>query len=399
MQKQNTSTRTILHLDMDAFFVSVERILDPSLEGKPVIVGGDPHGRGVVAACSYEARKFGLHSAMPIRNAYRLCPQGVYLHGHYKEYVRYSHAVKNILEKKLPLVQQASIDEFYLDFTGCSKIYGTALEFATNLQKEISGQLSLPCSIGIASNKTIAKIASDFKKPMGITYVPPGGEKEFLAPLSIEKIPGIGKRTYPVLCARGFRTVGDLANSSVDYLATLLGKFGTDLWEKANGHGNDILSQDHDRKSISKETTFEEDIVSKPRIESYLFEISGSVGQSIRNESWQASTISIKLRYSDFETITRAKTLSRPTDDDKIIFETARDLFRKAFTRRVGIRLIGIHLSKLNQFFEQEVLFEDEDAVRKKMLHAITKIRDKFGYSAIQIGKSGDTSSRAGNKK
>jgi DNA polymerase IV len=381
--------KTIFHIDMDAFFVSVERILDPSLEGKPVIVGGDPHGRGVVAACSYEARKFGLHSAMPIKNAYRLCPQGVYLHGHYKEYVRYSHAVKNFLEKKLPLVQQASVDEFYFDFTGCEKIYGTAVEFAAYLQKEIGKQFSLPCSIGIASNKTIVKIASDFKKPMGITYVPAGTEKEFLAPLPIERVPGVGKKTCPILRARGFKTVGDLANSSADYLATLLGKFGTDLWEKANGYGNDVLSQEHDRKSISKETTFEEDIVSKPRIESYIFEMSGSVGQSIRNENWQALTISIKLRYSDFETITRAKTLARPTDDDKIIFETARDLFRKAFTRRVGIRLIGIHLSKLNQFFEQEVLFEDEDAVRKRMLRAIMKIRDKFGYSAIQIGKTG----------
>ena len=160
--------RTILHIDMDAFFVSVERILDPALEGKPVVVGGDPHGRGVVAACSYEARAFGLHSGMPIRNAFRLCPHGLYLQGHYKEYVRFSHAVKNLLEKKLPLVQQASIDEFYFDFTGCERIYGPVQEFALALQKEIGERLFLPCSIGIASNKTIAKIASDFRKPKGI---------------------------------------------------------------------------------------------------------------------------------------------------------------------------------------------------------------------------------------
>ncbi len=381
--------KTILHLDMDAFFVSVERILDPTLEGKPVIVGGDPHGRGVVAACSYEARKFGLHSAMPIRNAFKLCPQGVYLHGHYKEYVRYSKAVKNLLEKKLPLVQQASVDEFYIDFTGCSGIYGPPLQFTTDLQKEISDKLLLPCSIGIASNKTIAKIASDFKKPKGITYVAPGTEKEFLAPLQIERIPGIGKKTFPILRARGFRTIGDLANSSTDYLSTLLGKFGTDLWEKANGKGNDILTTDHERKSVSKETTFDEDIVGKSQIEDYLFDLTGKVGQLIRNENWQALTISIKLRYSDFETITRAKTLANPTDDDKVIFETARTLFRQAYTRRVGIRLIGIHLSKLNHFFEQELLFEDEELIRKRMLRAVMKIRDKYGFSAIQIGKSG----------
>ncbi|MFA7228383.1 MAG: DNA polymerase IV, partial [Melioribacteraceae bacterium] len=334
-------------------------------------------------------RKFGLHSAMPIRNAFRLCPQGIYLHGHYKEYVRYSRAVKNLLEKKLPLVQQASVDEFYIDFTGCSNIYGHPLDFAAGLQKEISDKLLLPCSIGIASNKTIAKIASDFRKPKGITYVEPGGEKEFLAPLQIERIPGVGRKTFPVLRARGFRTIGDLAESSADYLSTMLGKFGTDLWEKANGKGNDILSAEHERKSVSKETTFEEDLVGKAEIENYLFELTGKVGQLIRNEGWQALTISIKLRYSDFETITRAKTLSHPTDDDKIIFETARELFRRAYTRRVGIRLIGIHLSKLNHFFEQEFLFEDEELIRKRMLRAVMKIRDRYGFSAIQIGKSG----------
>lgn len=381
--------KTILHLDMDAFFVSVERILDPSLEGKPVIVGGDPHGRGVVAACSYEARKFGLHSAMPIRNAFKLCPQGIYLHGHFKEYVRFSRATKNLLEKKLPMVQQASIDEFYIDYTGCSNIYGHPLKFATDLQKEISEKLLLPCSIGIASNKTIAKIASDFKKPKGITYVAPGTEKEFLAPLAIERIPGVGKKTFPILRARGFRTIGDLANSSTDYLSTLLGKFGTDLWEKANGKGSDFLTADHERKSVSKETTFDEDIVSKSEIEDYLFDLTGKVGQLIRNENWQALTISIKLRYSDFETITRAKTLAHPTDDDKVIFETARTLFRQAYTRRVGIRLIGIHLSKLSHFYEQELLFEDEELIRKRMLRAVMKIRDKYGFSVIQIGKSG----------
>ena len=386
--------KIIFHIDMDAFFVSVERVLDPSLNGKPVIVGGDPTGRGVVAACSYEARRFGLHSGMAIRTAYNLCPKGIYLRGHYKKYVECSHEVRDILEKKLPVVQQASIDEFYFDFTGCSKIYGQPPVFAANLQKEIDERLSLPCSIGIGSNKTIAKIASDFKKPKGITYVPPGREKEFLAPLPMERMPGIGRKTYPLLYARGFRTVGDLAESSADYLSAALGKFGADLWEKANGFGNDVLTQDHDRKSISKETTFEEDIVSKQRIELYLFDMCGKVGQSIRKENWQASTISIKLRYSDFETITRAKTLTRSTDDDKIIFETARNLFRSSYTRRVGIRLIGIHLSKLNHFFEQEVLFEDEEAVRKRMLRAIMKIRDKYGYSAIQIGKLGDSGAR-----
>jgi DNA polymerase-4 len=379
--------KTIFHLDMDAFFVSVERILDPSLEGKPVVVGGDPHGRGVVAACSYEARQFGLHSAMPIRTAFRLCPQGVYLHGHGKEYGRFSRAVKRLLERYFPIVQQASIDEFYLDFTGCEKIYGEPVQFAQRLQNEIWDKLHLPSSIGIASNKTIAKIASDYKKPRGITFVPNGKEKDFLAPLPIERIPGIGKATFPMLRSRGFKVVGDIANASPDYLSALLGKFGTDLWEKANGKGNDILVTGHERKSISKETTFDKDLVSKPKIEAILFELVSEACQLLRNENWQTSTVSIKLRYTDFVTLTRARTIE-PTDDDKVVYEIAKDLFEKSFNRRVGIRLIGIHLSKLNHFTEQCILFEDNETIRKRMLRAVMKIRDKYGFEAIRIGKT-----------
>ncbi|MCL4547999.1 MAG: DNA polymerase IV [Bacteroidetes bacterium] len=379
--------KTIFHLDMDAFFVSVERILDPSLEGKPVIVGGDPHGRGVVAACSYEARKYGLHSAMPIKTAFRLCPNGIYLHGHHKEYGRYSRVVKRLLEKVFPIVERASIDEFYLDFTGCEKIYGAPDSFAERIQKEIWETIGLPCSIGIASNKTVAKIASDFKKPKGITFVPHGKEKEFLAPLKIEKIPGIGKATFNLLHSRGFITVNDIANVSQDYLSILLGKYGTDLWKKANGHGTDLLSVEHERKSISKETTFGKDIVSKTKIESVIFELVGEACQLLRNEMLQTSTVSIKLRYADFSTLTRAKTIKQ-TDDDKVVYDAAVDLFRKSLTRGVGIRLIGIHLSKLSQFAEQEILFEDEEIIRKKMLSAVTKIRDKYGFESIHIGKT-----------
>jgi DNA polymerase-4 len=379
--------KTVFHLDMDAFFVSVERILDPSLEGKPVIVGGDPHGRGVVAACSYEARKFGLSSGMPIRTAYRLCPQGIYLHGHGKEYGCYSRAAKRVLEKYFPVVQQASVDEFYLDFSGCERIYGDASLFAKKIQSEIRTKLGLPCSIGIASNKSIAKIASDYKKPMGITFVPEGSEKEFLAPLPIEKIPGVGKKLFPLLRSRGFITAGDIANASSDYLAVFLGKSGTGLWEKANGYGNDVFVSEQERKSISKETTFDTDIISKTKIESFIFELTADACQLLRDEGWQSSTVSIKLRYSDFVTITRAKTV-RPTDDDKVVFDTATDLFRKAFTRRVSIRLIGIHLSKLSHFCEQEVLFQDEEVIRKRMLRAVMKIRGKYGYKAIHIGVS-----------
>ena len=377
----------IFHLDLDAFFVSVERILDPSLNGKPVIVGGDPHGRGVVAACSYEAREYGLHSAMPIRQAYRLCPHGIYLHGQHKEYGRYSKAVKKILEQYAPMIEQASIDEFYMDFTGCRTIYGSLYVFAGKLQKEIWDKLGLPCSIGIAGNKTVAKIGSDCMKPRGITYVLPGMEKEFLAPMPVETIPGVGKVTLRALHDKGFYKIGDITKVSEEYFGSAFGKYGIDLWHKAHGEGTKYLNPPQERKSISKERTYHEDVMDKKEIETTLFRLTGEVCQSLRDKNWQASTISIKLRYSDFQTITRAKTISA-TDDDKTIYDTAVNLFRNAYTRRVSIRLIGIHLSKFSEFAEQEQLFEDKDVIREKMLKAVTKLRDMYGYDAIQFGRT-----------
>lgn len=377
--------RTIFHLDLDAFFVSVERILDPSLTGKPVIVGGDPHGRGVVAACSYEAREYGLHSAMPIRHAYRLCPNGVYLHGHHKEYSRYSKAVKHILEEYAPMLEQASIDEFYMDFTGCGRIYGSLYMFASKLQKEILDKLGLPCSIGIAGNKTVAKIGSDCMKPQGITYVLPGMEKEFLAPMPVETIPGVGKVTLKSLHSKGFYKIGDMTKVSEDYFASAFGKWGSALWHKAHGEGAEYLNPPQARKSISKERTYHEDVMDKNKIEATLFKLTGQVCQMLRDRNWQTSTISIKLRYSDFQTITRAKTI-QPTDDDRKIYDIAVDLFRKAYTRRVSVRLIGIHLTKFSEFGEQEFLFPDKDIQREKMLKAVNKIRAIYGYSSIQLG-------------
>lgn len=378
--------RTIFHLDLDSFFVSVERILDPSLKGKPVIAGANPeYGRGVVAACSYEAREYGLHSGMPIKQAYQLCPNGIYLNGNHKEYSQYSKAVKRILEKYAPLIEQASVDEFYMDFTGTKNIYGSLYMFAVRLQKEIFDKLQLPCSIGIGSNKTIAKICSDYAKPKGITYVVPGMEKEFLSPLPVETIPGVGKVTLQDLHLKGIYKISELAKLSEDYLITAFGKYGAALWIKANGGGSEYLNPPTERKSISKERTYGKDENNRSEIEQTLFKLTGQVCQLLRDKNWQASTISIKLRYSDFVTLTRAKTI-KPTDDDKIIYETAVKLLHKADTRRVSIRLVGIHLTKFNEFTEQEEIFEDEDIKRKKMFRAITKIRDKFGYASIQFG-------------
>lgn len=379
--------RIIFHLDLDAFFVSVERILDPSLKGKPVIVGGDPKGRGVVAACSYEAREFGLHSAMPIKQAYRLCPQGIYIHGSLKEYSRFSKGVKKILEDYAPMMEQASIDEFYMDFTGTQKIYGSMIMLGNKIQSEIKRQLGLPSSIGIAGNKTLAKIASDAMKPEGITYIYPGMEKEFLANMPIQVIPGVGRVTLKNLNAKGFFFIKDITKVSQDYFAAAYGKHGIELWEKANGKGNEYLNPPQERKSISKERTFGNDLIDKNEIEETLFGLTEKVCQLLRDRNWLTSTVSIKLRYSDFQTLTRAKSI-KATDDDKLIFDTAKALFKKAYTRRVGIRLIGIHLSNFSEFSDQEFLFEDAEIKRNKMFKAITKIRDKYGFTSINYGEN-----------
>lgn len=380
--------RTIFHLDLDAFFVSVERILDPSLKGKPVIVGANPeYGRGVVAACSYEAREYGLHSAMPIKQAYRLCPDGKYISGSHGEYGRFSKAVKHLLGKYAPQIEQASIDEFYMDFTGCTHIYGSLFMFASKLQREIWNKLELPCSIGIARNKTIAKIASDFMKPHGITYVLPEMEKDFLAPMPAESMPGIGRETIKSLHDKGFYTLGDIAAVNEDYFSAAFGKHGTSMWRKANGEGSEYLTPPGKQKSISHERTFRQDEINKKYIEEVLFDLTGKVCQSLRDKNWQAATISIKLRYTDFITLTRSKTI-KATNDDKTVFNAAADMLRKAYTRRVAARLIGISVTKFSPFCEQEFLFRNENTVRENMLKAVSYIRNRYGYESIRVGSS-----------
>jgi len=377
--------RTIFHLDLDTFFVSVERILDPSLKGKPVIVGGDPkYGRGVVAACSYEAREYGLHSAMPIRTAYKLCPQGVYIHGSHGEYSRFSKAVKIILSQYAPVVEKASIDEFYMDFTGCGKVYGSLFAFASFLQNEIWDKLSLPCSIGIGSNKTIAKIGSDCMKPKGITYIVSGLEKEFLAPMPVETIPGVGKVTLKDLHSKGIYRISDITRLPQDYFAAAYGKYGIDFYRKANGGGSEYLTIEREQKSISHERTFT-DVTNKHFLKEKLFKLTGKACQELRDNGWQASTVNIKLRYSDFKTLTRSKKI-KPTDDDGIVFDVGWDMLMKALTRRVAVRLIGIRLSKFNEYSEQEELFEFEEIKRRRMLRAINIIRSQYGFEMIGFG-------------
>ncbi len=378
----------IFHLDLDAFFVSVERILNPRLEGQPVVVGGDPHGRGVVTACSYETRVYGVHSGMPSRNAYRLCPQAVFVRGHFEEYVRYSHLVRDILTPYPPVIEQASVDEFYMDFTGCGKMYGHFPDLASRLQREIWDTLRLPCSIGIGGNKTVAKIASDFNKPKGITYIYPGMEKEFLAELPVETIPGVGKVMKRELNSKGFFRVKDIASASREYLSLAFGKPGIDLHEKANGYGTEYLTPERERKSISKEHTFGTDVTSKPELEALLFTLTGEVCHTMRTKGVMAMTITLKLRYADFITHIHSKTVAA-TDDDKTVYGIAQALFRQLYTRRVAVRLIGVGVHNFVPFARQDNLFDEEGNRRKSLLQAVNHIRGKYGYESILLGAGG----------
>jgi len=274
-----------------------------------------------------------------------------------------------------------------MDFTGCRNVYGSLFAFASYLQKEIWDKLSLPCSIGIGSNKTIAKIGSDCMKPKGITYIMPGMEKEFLAPMPVETIPGVGKVTLKDLHSKGVYRIYDITKLPQDYFAAAYGKYGIDLYRKANGGGSEYLIPlcgKREQKSISHERTFG-DVTSKQFLKEKLFKLTGKVCQEIRDKGWEASTINIKLRYSDFRTLTRSKTI-KPTDDDRIVFNLAWDMMTKAHTRRVAVRLIGVSLSKFKECSEQEELFEFEEIKRKKMLRAVNIIRSHYGYDIIKIG-------------
>lgn len=385
----------IFHLDLDSFFVAVERILNPELIGKPVIVGGNPTGRGVVAACSYEAREFGLHSAMPIRQAYQLCPKGIYVHGHFEEYERYSDLVRQILSEQTPLIEQASIDEFYMDFSlpGIS-LFGL-LNKSLEIKAQLQNELDLPCSIGIAPNKLLAKICSDFNKPNGMTIVVEGKEREFLDTMPVKFMPGIGPVLQKDLTDKGIKFIGDICRMPVEFFTGRYGKVGLDLWKKAHGEGSTVISNHPAQKSISKETTFQKDVLSTESLEEVLLALVGRVSHKLRDDCLTASTITLKLRYADFVTLNRSKTIA-PTQDDFIIYNVAKGLLRNAFKRRIGVRLIGIKLEKFNKPYFQDYLFEPEISKREKLFDAIGRIRMKHGYDAINIGASGKISETNG---
>ena len=378
--------RHIAHLDLDCFYVSVERVANPSLIGKPVVVGGTPSGRGVVASASYEARRFGVRSAMPTGRALRLCPSLIVVRGHYKSYSETSDRLYRRLKDFAPVVERASIDEFYLDLTGTESLYQHDLPaFLRFLQQLVADELKLPCTISLASSKTIAKIATDQVKPNGLAVVEHGREKQFLAPLPINVIPGVGPKTDEYLRKKGFTTVADLQALSSEQLTKLLGKHGTWLARVVQGGGSETVHHSYVRKSIGKEETFARDIGEAGRLEKILFSLVEDVCSRLRAKHWKTRTVTLKIRYSDFKTITRAETVPA-TNDDPAVFRTACALLRRGYTRKLPLRLLGVQLSHfLDEQDREPELFAATDR-RAPVLDAVEKIREKFGDDVIHVG-------------
>ncbi len=382
--------KTIFHVDMDAFFVSVEELFDPSLKGKPVVVGGKPDQRGVVSAASYAARQFGVHSALPLRTAYERCPQAIFVEGHPGRYREYSQKVFEILHGFTPLVEMASIDEAYLDLTGTERLHGPPLAAAHALHERVKRETGLNCSIGISVSRMVAKVLSDQAKPNGALWVLPGHEARFLAPLSIRKIPGVGKVTESRLNALGIRKVGDLAALERDFLAKRFGKWGLALAGKAQGLDagawfDGEIGSHEDPKSVSHEHTFNEDTPHRPALEAMLARLTEMVARRLREHKLYSRTIQIKLRYSDFSTFTRARTLPRATHLDSEMLAEVRRLFDQNWTGK-PIRLIGVYAQQLTATEGQLGLLEHDKTEKwEKALTAVDRLRDKFGESSVSL--------------
>ena len=383
--------RTIFHVDMDAFFVSVEELYDPSLKGKPVVVGGQRDERGVVSAASYAARKLGVHSAMPLRTAAKLCPQAVFVDGHPERYREYSGRVHEVLCRFSPQVEMASVDEAYLDMTGTERLHGLPLRSAHRLHEEMKSATQLNCSIGIGTSRLIAKVGSAKAKPNGVLWVLPTQEAKFLAPLEVRDIPGVGKVMEKKLHEMGIERVGDLARLEEGDLEQRFGKWGLALAGKARGQDaggwfDSEVGEDTDAKSISHEHTYNEDTGSLERLQSTLMRLSELVGRRLREGGYFARTIQLKLRYKDFTTLTRAHSLDQSTQLDTEIYETARRLFLQNWKQGAAIRLLGVQASNFEAGPSQIDLLEPSRQQRwQKALQAADHLRDKFGESSIGL--------------
>jgi DNA polymerase IV len=385
----SSSSTSILHVDMDAFFVSVELLDRPELRGKPVVVGGQPDQRGIVSTASYEARKYGIHSAMPLRTAGRLCPHAIFLEPRHQLYSEWSDRVATILAKYSPVVEMASVDEAYLDLAGTERLHGPPLAAADALLHEITATTGLPVSAGLAHTRLVAKVASDQAKPRGLVWVPAGSEEAFLAPLDVRRIPGIGKVTEAALKARGIEKVGQLAELAREKLETDFGRWGTALYRKARGGDTYEFLFDAEPKSISHNQTFAEDTQNRAQMDATLSYLTQKAMKRLREAGLSTTTITVAIRYKGFETITRAHTLREPTHLDPIVFEAVNRLFDGNWDRSRKVRLLGVALSSFTHGGEQLDLL---DAKRREKLERLAKatdaLRDRFGFSKVQFGGS-----------
>jgi len=380
---------SILHVDMDAFFVSVELLDRPELRGKPVVVGGQKDQRGVVSAASYEARKYGIHSAMALRTAGRLCPHAIFLDGHHEKYGEWSDRVATILAKFSPVVEMVSIDEAYLDFAGTERLHGPPFATADKLLRTITRETALPCSGGLATTRLTAKVASDQAKPRGLVWVPPGNEARFLAPLPVRKIPGIGEVTERALRALGIDTVEQLAALPHEKLEKLFGQWGDALYRKARGGDSYEFVIDAEPKSISHNLTFGEDTNNVNEMAAILSHLSQKACKRLREAGLAARTLTLTIRYAGFETHTRAKTLAEPTQLDSDIYAVFQELFQKHRDLKRKVRLLGVSLSSFTHGNAQLDLLEKERREKlAKLTKAADRLRDRFGFGKVQFGGS-----------
>ncbi len=374
-----------MHLDMDTFFVSVERVLDPALNGRPVIVGGTPFERGVVAGCSREARQYGVHSAMPLRRAYELCPRAVFLHGHHQHYMEYSDRVTEILTDSVPVLEKASVDEFYLDLSGCERIMGSDSDWGRSLKRTVVGEVGLPLTYGIARNKLVAKVATNVGKKIGDLYVPEGTEERFMAPHPIRIMPGIGEVTEREMLSMGIHLIGDIARLSPQVLSHLYGRVGITLHDHARGIDNSPIRPYRKQKSLGSEHTFHEDVLDPTVVLASLRRLSQKVGQELRERSLMTKTVTFKLRYADFVTVTKAMHCDY-TNGDKALYTLAERAFSDLYTRRVRVRLVGITTSDLTEDCSQLFLFSDEEEKDGNLYARLDELRRRFGRNAIMYG-------------
>lgn len=371
--------RAILHLDLDAFFVSVELLSRPELKGRPLIIGGSSD-RGVVSSCSYEARKMGVTSAMPVKSALRLCPEAVVIRGDMESYARHSRLVTQIIAEDAPQFQKASIDEFYVDLSGMDKYFG-CWNWAQRLRRRIIEESGLPISAALSVNKTVSKIGTGEAKPNGELLIPAGTEKDFLAPLPIGRMPFVGKETERRLQLRGVHTLGQLAAMDPALLERIFGKHGQQLWERANGIDDSPVESWREQKSISTERTFHEDIGDRQRLLDKLTELSTLLAYDLRHDGKSTACVAVKIRYPDFSTQTRQKTIAL-TANDSILIETAHELFGQVYDGRRPLRLLGVRFSELNEGSVQTNLFGDTEK-ETRLLAQLDKIRDKFGSKSV----------------